>query len=335
MTTPVIEPRGIPTVFGEILNKNVTFCIDTSGSMYKGIEMVKEHLNETLSKMGDSGKPYMFNIIEFNSEVTQWSDTLVTCSPQTVTVAKEWINKLQAKTGTNTKEALLTALNDPRCDAVYLVTDGLPDHHPADILDHVASIGRLRPVHCVYLSTEETTESAAIEFLEDLAIESCGSLHIVALTTHGCVERITPIYRSEHASERVIRTLNGTVRPNIQKCSVATTLQVDPEESISLAPRTMYGRPPPVWGGAPCGPNWHDWMSLPFRYYYPYAWSRYRPARGWLKAQEHMIESIETTGLSPAAGSLLINKTILARRLDDGYFYKATVKSQVSIQSSA
>ncbi|XP_045195109.2 uncharacterized protein LOC123550788 isoform X3 [Mercenaria mercenaria] len=327
MASTVIEPRGIPTIFGEVLEKNVTFCIDTSGSMYKGIEMVKEHLIETLQKMGNSGKPYMFNIIEFNSEVTQWSDKLVTCTPQTVSVAKEWINKLQAKTGTNTKEALLTALNDPLCNAVYLVTDGLPDHHPADILEHVASIGDYRPIHCVYLSTEETTESAAIEFLEDLAIESFGSFHIVALTTHGCVERITPIYRSEHASERIIRTINGTVRPNLQKCSVATTLQVDPEESVSLAPRAMYGRVPPFYG-PPWGPYWSDWLSTPYRYYYPYAWSRYRPARGWLKSQEQMVESIETSGLSPAAGSLLINKAVIARRLDDGYFYKATVKSQ-------
>lgn len=329
MTTRVIEPRGVPTIFGEVLEKNVTFCVDTSGSMYKGMDMVKEHLIESLTKMGESGKPYMFNIIEFNSEVTQWSDKLVTCTPQTVSVAKEWIQKLQAKTGTNTKEALITALNDPLCDAVYLVTDGLPDHHPVEILDQVACIGKMRPVHCVYLSTEESTESAAIEFLEDLAIESYGSFHIVSLTTHGCVERITPIYRSEHAAERIIRTINGTVRPNIQKCSVRTTLQVDPDESISLAPRALSGVYP--YGYPPWGPYWHDWLTLPYRYYYPYAWSRYRPARGWIKAQEQMTEEIETMHLSPAAGSLLINKTVLARRLDDGYFYKATVKSQVSI----
>ena len=333
MASPFVEPQGVPTIFGEVLEKNVTFLVDTSGSMYKGIEMVKEHLTETLMKLGNSGKPYMFNIIEFNSEINQWSDKLVTCTPQTVGVAKDWINKLSAKTGTNTKDALLTALQDPLCDAVYLVTDGLPDHHPVDILDHVASVGRMRPVHCVYLSTEETTESAAIEFLEDLAIESFGSFHIVTLTTHGCVERITPIYRSEHAAERVIRTINGTVRPNIQRCSVSTTLAVDPEESVQLAPRVLSGRPPPMWYPHG-GPHWQDWLSLPFRYYYPHSWSRYRPARGWLKSQEQMIEAIETQGLSPAAGSLLINKSVLSRRIDDGYFYKAFIKSQVRYQES-
>ena len=325
----MLEPKGIPTIFGEVLEKNVTFCIDTSGSMYKGMEMVKEHLIETLHKMANSGKPYSFNIIEFNSEVTQWSDKLVTCTPQTVAVAKDWINKLAAQTGTNTKGALLTALNDPLCDSVYLVTDGLPDHHPVEILDHVGNIGRMRPIHCVYLCTDDSTEGAAIEFLEDLALESYGSFHVVHLTTHGCLERITPIYRAEHAQERVIRTINGTVRPNLKTCSVATTLQVDPEETVRLAPRVSNLRPPPLYY-PPWGPYWADWLSLPFRYYYPYAWSRYRPARGWIKAQEQMLESIETAGLSPAAGSLLIDKSVLARRIDDGYFYQGVVKSQVS-----
>ena len=321
----IMEPRGIPTIFGEVCEKNVTFCIDTSGSMYKGLEMVKEHLIETLLKHANKGKPTMFNIVEFNSEVTQWADKMVTCTPQTVAVAKDWINKLSAKTGTNTKDALLTALGDPLCEAVCLVTDGLPDHHPAEILDRVTNIGKLRPIHCIYLSTDETTESAATEFLEDLAVESYGSLHIVCLTTHGCVEKIEPIYRADHANERVIRTLNGAVySPDIKQCTVATTLQVDPDESLRLTPRLARMGPPPYYY-----PPWFDWLSMPHRYYYPHGWSRYRPARGWLKAQEEMMESIETSGVSPAAGSLLINKTVLARRLDDGYFYMGTVKSQV------
>lgn len=331
MATRVTEPREAANIFGIIREKNVTFCIDTSGSMYKGLQMVKEHIAETLEKMGNSGKPYTFNIIDFNSEVKRWSDKLVTCTPQTVAVAKEWITNLSAKTGTNTGEALLTALSDPLCDAIYLVTDGLPDQNPLDILERVASIGGLRPIHCIYLSTEETTDSAAIEFLEDLAIDSYGSFHIVSLTLHGCVERITPIYHAEHAQEHIIRTLNGTVHSNEARCSVATTLQVDPEQSINLAPRTVLGIPPP-WSYPPSwGPYWYDWLGLPFRYnYYPYAWSRYRPAKGWLKSQEQMLEHLATSGLSPAAGSLLINKRVLARRTDDGYFYQATVKSQIS-----
>lgn len=335
-TTPNI--RGIPTIFGEPLEKNITFCVDTSGSMYKGIDVVKEHLIETLLKHSQK-QSTMFNIIEFNSEITQWADKMVKCSPETVKVAAEWIQNLSAKSGTNTQDALLTALEDPGCQALYLVTDGLPDQHPVDILDHVGNAARGRPFHCIYLCTEESMDTAAIEFLEDLSVESYGSFHVITLTQHGCVERITPIYRADHANERIIRTVNGTMHHASKTCNVATTLKVDPEESLELTPRVSLLNqfyPPGCIAGDPMfNPYVHPaWAAqlygrAPYRYYYPQGWSRYRPARGWLKAQETMIDHIESGGVSPAAGALLINKKILARRIEDGYFYLGAVKSQV------
>ncbi|XP_052087168.1 uncharacterized protein LOC127724285 [Mytilus californianus] len=328
------ELKGIPTIFGEVLEKNVTFCIDTSGSMYKSLDVVKEHLIETLLKHANKPPPRSFNILEFNSDVTQWADKMVKCSPQTVTVATDWIKNLTPKTGTNTQGALLTALSDSACGAVYIVTDGLADQHPVDILDSVYDAARGRPIHCIYLSSEERTDSVAVELLEDLAVESYGSFHIITLTTHGCVERITPIYRADHAAERLVRTANGTIHSQDKMCSMSTSLAVDPEESLYLTPRVnAFGHYAPYLdpvypyqypGHAP----WLPWNAYPFRYYYPHGWSRYRPARNYLKAKDAMLESIEGD-LSPAAGALLIGKSVLARRMDDGYFYQGTVKSQI------
>jgi hypothetical protein len=87
----IIPPtlKGIPTIFGEVLEKNVTFCIDTSGSMYKSLDVVKEHLIETLLKHANKSQPRSFNLVEFNSDVTQWADKMVKCSPQTVAVATD------------------------------------------------------------------------------------------------------------------------------------------------------------------------------------------------------------------------------------------------------
>ena len=328
------ELKGIPTMFGEVLEKNVTFCIDTSGSMYKSLDVVKEHLIETLLKHANKPQPRTFNLVEFNSDVTQWADKMVKCSPQTVAVATDWIKKLTPKTGTNTEGALLTALSDSGCGAVYIVTDGLADQHPVDILDNVYNAARGRPIHCVYLCSEDNIDSVAVELLEDLAVESYGSFHIVTLTTHGVVERITPIYRSDHAQERLVRTVNGTIHSQEKLCSVGTSLVVEPEESLYLTPRVNafgyyapYLDPPyPYYDYPLCRP----WYGFPFRYYYPYGWSRYRPARQYLKAKDAMLESIENNSISPAAGALLIGKRVLARRMDDGYFYLGTVKSQVS-----
>ena len=62
----------------------------------------------------------------------------------------------QYLSGTNTLDALLTAYGDPGCEAVVLVTDGLPDQRPEEILDHVAYAAHGRPVHAIYLAHSET-----------------------------------------------------------------------------------------------------------------------------------------------------------------------------------
>ena len=328
-TTAMPVINNLPSIFGEVLERDVTFCVDTSGSMFKCLHVIKEQLIETLFRHAQREGDTAFNIIEFNSEVTQWADKMVSCTIETVEVAADWIRKLAAKTGTNTMDALLTALQDKSCRAVYLVTDGLPDTFAEEILDTVIDAANGRPIHCIYL-TGEKADTAAVEFLEDLAVESFGSLHIASLTTHGFVERITPVYRADHASGRVIRTVNDTLRPNFKTCGVSTTLQIDPDEVLGNVPRTAsLGSPhpfiPPWWG-------WRYWGlgMFPYRYYYPSTWSRYRPAKSWLRAQDKLTEIPDNMGLSPSAGALLINKKVLARRIADGYFYMGTVQSQVS-----
>lgn len=306
-----------PTMFGLVPERCVTFCIDTSGSMFQSLDVVKEHLMETLLLMASRTDEPMFNLIEFNSQVTQWADKLVQCTPEIVSVAGKWVSELQAKTGTNTQDALLTALADPLCHAIYLVTDGLPDQYAEEVLDNVVGMCNTRRIHCIYI-TGEKADDAATDFLEDLAVETFGSFHIVTLTTHGCVERITPVYRSDYTHEKVVYTVNNTMRPNVKSCSVATTLQIDPDEVLGLTPHARSLLLP----AAPL-------LTYPasHRYYYPYYWSRYRPAKAYLKAQDTLADPL--FGLSPSAGSLLVGKKVIARRIEDGYFYRAAVQSQV------
>ena len=43
--------RHFPTLFGDVPERNVTFCIDTSGSMVYSLDAVKEHLVEVLQQV--------------------------------------------------------------------------------------------------------------------------------------------------------------------------------------------------------------------------------------------------------------------------------------------
>lgn len=258
-----------------------------------------------------------FNIIEFNSNVRQWSDEMVRCLPETVKVANDWISSLAAKTGTNTESALLAAYNDDECDVVYLVTDGLPDSNPSDILDRVAYVCNGRPCHCIYL-TGPTVDKAATNFLQDLATDTFGSFSIVTVTNHGTVQRISPVYKANHSACGVIRTTNKQIYSGTQKqCSVTSTLDapppltkvacntalpaspyalpiVPPGELMSspvsaimgphpgvVYPNRQYMVPPPRVFTADGGQA----LKVPYlnhawaQWYQPYLWSRYRTAR--------------------------------------------------------
>lgn len=257
-----------------------------------------------------------FNIIEFNSSVTQWADQMVDCLPETVRVASDWVSSLEAKTGTNTESALLAAYNDDECDAVYLVTDGLPDSKPSDILDRVAYVCNGRACHCIYL-TGASVDKSATNFLQDLATDTFGSFMIVTVTNHGSIDKITPVYKASHAATGVIRTNNREIYAGNQKqCSVTSTLDNPPPMTAVVqgmpAIRTPYGLPiappgtviPPVSAikGPHPGiiyPNPHCFVPGPrvytedngrvlkvpyFNYawaqwYQPYLWTRYRTAR--------------------------------------------------------
>ncbi|CAG5130162.1 unnamed protein product, partial [Candidula unifasciata] len=308
-------------MFGLVTERCVTFCIDTSGSMFNALDVVKMQLMETLSHLASREVKVMFNLIEFNSQVTQWADKLVQCTPETVAVARQWVSNLKAKTGTNTQGALFAALADPACQAVYLVTDDIPDQYTEDVLDNIIAICGNRRIHCIYITGDEADE-AATEFLEDLAVETFGSFTIVKLLSNGSIEKVIPVYRSDPSHEKLVWTVNNTLRPNVRTCSVSTTLQLDPDEVLGIHPldSSLMFNTNPVAVPSPLVSTYAD------RYYYPYCWSRYNQSRGWLKAQDKLRQPL--LGLSHVAGSLLVGKKVIARRLEDGYFYRGTIQSQ-------
>ncbi|XP_035662950.1 uncharacterized protein LOC118406753 isoform X1 [Branchiostoma floridae] len=314
---PVLAGRGFPTMFGEIRDQNVTFCVDTSGSMYNHLSVVKDHLTEALLKIAYTAPDKTFNIVEFSTEVDQWADRMVKCTPHTVTRAAGWIRALTPKTGTNTLDALLTALGDPGCTAVYLVTDGLPDQAPHDILQHVAYSSRGRPIHCIFL-THTFADAAAHDFLQDLAVQTRGSFHIITLTVEGNVHRVTPVYRADHSGKR---PLGGPLYPPLKSSSVMTRLDHNPFlEGTDPTPIVTYTPWEPTVSYTPLDRV----VTVPSVATGTYT----RP----LKLRNTITGKIvDTTSLefSPSASLIMRGTRVLARRDEDGYYYMGTVANQL------
>ena len=331
MLPGTVKMGNFPTMFGRILEKDVIFCIDTSGSMYNVLDAVKEHLIETLLQLAYSDSDVTFNLIEFSTEVTQWSDKMVRCTPQTVAVAAQWVKNLQPKTGTNTLDALLNACSDTSCQGIYILTDGLPDQHSSDILDHVVYATQNRPIHSYYLQ-ESNPDPRATKFLQDIAMETYGSFHVVSVTKHGAIERVTPVYRADCSAERIIRTPNHSIYPsNYKACSMAATIPgapylADPHPHPPVVyPDHYYSQVHPYY--------LYPW---PFRHYYRYyspniGWSRFRTAKGWMKQAQSFVDGYSALPSVPGPGAMLIGTKVLVRRYEDGLFYIGTVKNQVNI----
>ena len=110
-----------------ILNKEVVFIIDTSGSMGgQSMRQAKASLMEAVNLLnsGDS-----FNIIEFNSEFSMLFEHAMDFNQSSQAKAENFIKNLEAGGGTEMKPALLKALKSPvdveeRLRQVVFITDG-------------------------------------------------------------------------------------------------------------------------------------------------------------------------------------------------------------------
>lgn len=328
--------RGRPTIFGNVYEKNVVFLLDTSGSMYHSLDVVKEHLLEALFVRAISDRDTMFNIIEFNEEVNKWADRLVTCTPRTVSVVSEWIHELKCGTSTNTMEALIEAYDDDGMDAIYLVTDGLPDQSPPIIIENVRRLYKGRPIHAIYL-TGTHSDPAAKEFLEELAKITKGSFHCISLTLYGRIQKVTPIFNQK---TEFMRHYNGEfLSPNLTSAFSANTTPHRPTSAppaSGFVPRIYDPGTPVTLLKAPHG-------SVPIPYV---SWSKYDQDRGTSQVLQYADAVLASRGLSkdsdkaignisvPVAASVMKGMKVLARKDSDSLFYMASVKEQVGMNAT-
>lgn len=115
---------------------NCAFLVDTSGSMYDLLPSVQSGLCRAVSALPAR---VAFNVIAYSTEVAAWKPSAQRSGTASRQAACEWIRGLQVGGSTNTMAALREAFSDATVSVVVLLSDGMPDDRPRDILAVSAS----------------------------------------------------------------------------------------------------------------------------------------------------------------------------------------------------
>ncbi len=115
----------VETDAARIQPQDIVFVLDTSGSMAgEKMEQARDALRHCLERLREEDR---FGIVAFSSDVDAFRDGL---SPTTAREeARYYVDRLEARGGTNINEALLKAvdlLKDSRRGMIIFLTDGLP-----------------------------------------------------------------------------------------------------------------------------------------------------------------------------------------------------------------
>ncbi|CAL8263823.1 unnamed protein product [Merluccius merluccius] len=194
---PEVSLEMVP-VFQGNRKQNVVFLLDTSEDMRSVLGSVKHLLIQALLARS-TFRESLFNIMAFSHQLNRWSQSMVPCTPNTVYKALSWVHSLTCGPGRDLLAALSTALMDPDCHTVHLVTTGLPCHTDA-VLRALPTVAGGRTVNVFYLLDHSSASfnSEAQDFLQCLALATGGSCYLIPVGFNGAlIGKVVPFQMTE------------------------------------------------------------------------------------------------------------------------------------------
>ncbi|KAM7415123.1 hypothetical protein PAMA_019784 [Pampus argenteus] len=168
---------------------NITFVVDISENLRAALESVKRLLIQTLLTKA-SLRDSLFNIMTFSDKVNCWSLHMLPCTHDTVYTALSWIRSISCSPGRDLLAALSMALTDSTCQAVHLLTTGLPDQ-PGAALRALPALAAGRPVNVFYLQDSGAQlEIDTRDYQQRLAHATRGSCFMVAVDLNGVLQKV-------------------------------------------------------------------------------------------------------------------------------------------------
>jgi uncharacterized protein YegL len=159
------------------LSKDIIFVVDKSGSM--GGEKIAQVKSVFTSIISDLPPDDYFNIIFFDASVRAFSPTLMEANTKNKADAANFVNSLDASSGTNINQALLDALsmfgNGSRVPIIVFLTDGAPTEgitSPYVIRKNIRDANKVKV--SIFTIAFGIEDEANYDFLKALSLENYG-----------------------------------------------------------------------------------------------------------------------------------------------------------------
>lgn len=190
-----VKGRTQSTFYGlPVLSQNVCFILDTSGSMSTRVpgkvktsttaeEDAKGPMRITIAKkelsnvLGSLSLETFANLVFFSKDAFAWRDELFLLEEEVRKDAIDFVERIEAKGGTNVYGGLALAFADPRIDTIYILTDGSPSAglitDPEQLLEEVEGWNQTRriQINCISVGRES-------DFLRQLAAQNGGDYRV-------------------------------------------------------------------------------------------------------------------------------------------------------------
>lgn len=165
----------------ELVNKDIVFVLDTSGSMAEEgkLEKARAALLFGIRSLREGDK---FNVINFAGEEHLMENNLIAANGSGKKRGEDFVNKLRPSGGTNINDSLIAALkqfsSSPRPKMLVFMTDGLPTVGESNVEKIVANVNRAKSQD-VRLFTFGVGYDVNTTLLDKLAAENSGAADYV------------------------------------------------------------------------------------------------------------------------------------------------------------
>lgn len=171
---------GPERLLGQVLAPRVALAIDISGSIFSSLPTLKTAVADLLQHVVQV-RCQSFALVCFNDELQKLTPCMLPVSADAIAAAVEWLSQRQAQGGTRLQPLLEYCLSELQdVDAVHLVTDGLTEETPQQLLALVDDCYLRRPVsvNTVSLNCDDAITNG---FLKELSAATQGVFKTVML----------------------------------------------------------------------------------------------------------------------------------------------------------